>query len=644
MGTALKSVLRLFALAAILLPTLALADPPARVGRLAAAEGGVLFRVDRDDAGQPASLNWPISSGAILDTDPGARAEVWIGSGAFRLAGAGRLEFATIDDRLVFLQLAVGSLVVTVRDREQADNIEIRTPEGRIQFARAGRFRIDAVAGRTTVTSRAGSAYLYANGGRGYAVPEGRSAVLDGGGTAALYGELPPDGFDAWAASRDAAADATTARRYVSPEMTGYQDLDQYGDWETGGEYGVVWYPRHIPSGWAPYRHGRWAWVAPWGWTWIDEAPWGFAPFHYGRWTLIGGRWAWIPGAYEARPVYAPALVVWMGGSDWSIGAGPAVGWFPLGPREVFVPSYRHTAPYLHQINTPHVPSVRVVDKALADFGNRRFAHQTVPQAVTVAPLRLLGEGRPVAGALLRPDHRDLGRQPVAARPPEPPAHGGHRPDPMVPGTPSRPPSVTGTVPAPLPANPSAAITGAARPAPSTTFAPAAPIPAAPRQDPVPQSSVPAPSPWRRDPEPATVVPSRPVAPAPPPAPAMSAPSVTMPAQVPAVQSGQVPVQRFEPPPRPVEQAVPRPRPTEVPAGGMSIQVPQRPSPPPSAAPMPMPAPQAPAREAWRGEARPSLNMDARDQMRSEAQMKSQSMGGMQGGKPMPQGGRFMPQ
>jgi len=141
-------------------------------------------------------------------------------------------------------------------------------------------------------------------------------------------------------------------------------------------------------------------------------------------------------------------------------------------------------------------------------------------------------------------------------------------------------------------------------------------------------------------------VPPRPVIPATPsvPAPALSAPSVTMPAQVPATQSGQVPVQRFEPPPRPVEQAVPRPRPTEVPAGGMSVQVPQRPSPPPSVAPMPMPAPQTPAREAWRGEARPSFNMDARDQMRSEAQIKSQSMGGMQSGKPMLQGGRFMPQ
>ena len=24
---------------------------------------------------------------------------------------------------------------------------------------------------------------------------------------------------------------------------------------------------------------------APWGWTWVDDAPWGFAPFHYGRWV-----------------------------------------------------------------------------------------------------------------------------------------------------------------------------------------------------------------------------------------------------------------------------------------------------------------------------------------------------------------------
>ncbi|MDP3635803.1 MAG: hypothetical protein Q8R51_00285, partial [Azonexus sp.] len=79
-----------------LLPTLALADPPGRVGRLAHIENEVNFRVDRSPHEEPlggntersaASVNWPISSGAILDTDWRGRAEVWIGSTAYRIAG-----------------------------------------------------------------------------------------------------------------------------------------------------------------------------------------------------------------------------------------------------------------------------------------------------------------------------------------------------------------------------------------------------------------------------------------------------------------------------------------------------------------------------------------------------------------------------
>ncbi len=41
---------------------------------------------------------------------------------------------------------------------------------------------------------------------------------------------------------------------------------------------GTVWYPQSVPTNWAPYRDGHWAYVAPWGWTWIDDAPWGFNP------------------------------------------------------------------------------------------------------------------------------------------------------------------------------------------------------------------------------------------------------------------------------------------------------------------------------------------------------------------------------
>ena len=68
---------------------------------------------------------------------------------------------------------------------------------------------------------------------------------------------------------------------------------------------------RYVAAGWAPYRYGRWAWVSPWGWTWIDDARWGFAPFHYGRWAYASNRWCWVPGPRYVHAVYAPALVAW---------------------------------------------------------------------------------------------------------------------------------------------------------------------------------------------------------------------------------------------------------------------------------------------------------------------------------------------
>lgn len=54
----------------------------------------------------------------------------------------------------------------------------------------------------------------------------------------------------------------------------------------------------------------------------MDDEPWGFAPFHYGRWAWYRSVWLWVPGPIHVRPVYAPALVAWVGG----------IGWFPQGP------------------------------------------------------------------------------------------------------------------------------------------------------------------------------------------------------------------------------------------------------------------------------------------------------------------------
>jgi hypothetical protein len=153
--------------------------------------------------------------------------------------------------------------------------------------------------------------------------------------------------------------------------MTGAEDLDRYGRWEQSPDYGPLWVPTAVAVDWAPYRTGHWAWVSPWGWTWIDDAPWGFAPFHYGRWVYVRNSWCWAPGNRVVRPVYAPALVAWMGSSHGGVsvrvGGGPAVGWFPLAPREVYVPSYRVSSRYARDVNIGHVTNVTVINNVFAN-------------------------------------------------------------------------------------------------------------------------------------------------------------------------------------------------------------------------------------------------------------------------------------
>ncbi len=385
----------------------ALADPPARVGRISLIQGEVTFRDTAANESSPATLNWPVTGGAGLSTAPDARAEIRIGSTAVRLDGATALTFARLDDQTIAINLEYGAVTVRVRSREATDSFVLETRDARVLMTDAGRYRFEA--GRapdtTAVTVFQGGAHVAA-GGTIIAVRPGRRAEVGfGGGT--RVGEAVPDEFDSWSLARDQRDDAAQSPRYVSPETTGYEALDEHGDWQQTSEYGPVWYPRAVPAGWAPYRAGRWAWVEPWGWTWIDEAPWGFAPFHYGRWALMRGTWGWVPGAFVARPVYAPALVGWIGRPGWSvtigIGSVAAVGWFPLAPREVFVPAYRSSPGYVRHVNVAHVTNIVNVTNI-----QPQYAHRHVERAVTVVPATAVSGGQPVGRSAVRVRHADL--------------------------------------------------------------------------------------------------------------------------------------------------------------------------------------------------------------------------------------------
>ena len=225
---------------------------------------------------------------------------------------------------------------------------------------RTGEYRVDVNPdGQTTVVDVYQGRGEAVGGGNNYTIIANQQASFSGDQDQRLNYDIDtlpsPDDFTSWAFDRDHREDQSQSANYVSPEMTGYEDLDDSGNWSYAGNYGPVWYPTNIAVGWAPYRFGHWVWVAPWGWTWVDDAPWGFAPFHYGRWVQIGPRWAWVPGPVAVHPVYAPALVAFVGGGGGfhfsAFGGGVGVAWFPLGPGEVFVPAYRVSRTYVNQVN-----------------------------------------------------------------------------------------------------------------------------------------------------------------------------------------------------------------------------------------------------------------------------------------------------
>lgn len=380
-------------------------DPPGRVARVAETFGQVWLYSPDSGEWISAGRNRPVTEGDRLATDSGARVELNLGSTTLRLDSGTEVEVRRLDDDHFALHLYNGSATLHLRDARAAGDFEMTTAEGRLRVGRAGRYRFDRTERSSHLTVYSGQAY-YEGPNSAMTVDAGQRAEfwLEPNG-APQYSIVDPlrDGFAAWNDERDRNADRVAAARFVSPEMTGAQDLERYGRWEQSPDYGPIWFPRGVVSGWAPYSSGHWAWIRPWGWTWVDDAPWGFAPFHYGRWVYVRNAWCWAPGTYVRRPVYAPALVAWVGGTrgnvSMSIGGGPAVGWFPLAPREVYVPGYRVSPRYLRDINITHVSDASRITNIANDRNpsHRDYANRKYPHALTVVPASVLTNREAIA-------------------------------------------------------------------------------------------------------------------------------------------------------------------------------------------------------------------------------------------------------
>jgi hypothetical protein len=415
-------VIPLFVLGLLaLLPKTAIAqdDPPGRVARLNFIQGSVSYQVSGDQDWVQADPNRPLTAGDNLWADQDARGEVHIGSTAIRMSSQTGISFLTLDDRTVQLQLAQGAIEVHVRNVTAGDAFEIDTPNLAFTIDRGGEYRIetDPNGGSTAIIVREGQGEV-TGGGDSWDLPEGQQYTFNGTDQLS-YDATPAPGFDDfedWCQSRDQRENASQSARYVSRDIDGYYDLDEYGDWHTDPDYGAVWVPRGVVAGWAPYQVGHWVYVTPWGWTWVDSEPWGFAPFHYGRWAFVGGYWGWVPGPVVVRPVYAPALVGFVGGGGFGVGVSfgggfSGVAWFPLGPRDVFVPGYRASARYVQNVNITNSRVVNVTQVTNV-YNNVYINHDTTvinnytyarnETAVTAVSRETFVNARPVSGATVR--------------------------------------------------------------------------------------------------------------------------------------------------------------------------------------------------------------------------------------------------
>ncbi len=398
-------------------------DPPARVGSVSALSGTVSFHTGDADHWDFATLNYPVTSGNSFWTQPNASTDLDLGDARITLDQSTQFAVDTLLDGTMNTTLSQGRIFVLVRRLDPGQVATLRTPRGVVSFETAGRYEI--FAGDTQTPTLV-------------TVIEGRASVggpnvnlqIAAGQTGQISGSDPfegvtvaevPDAFLRRQLARLQGTHVVVPNNLppVVTEMTGYDEVATTGQWQESQDYGQVWYPP-VAADWVPYRDGHWSYVAPWGWTWVDNASWGFAPFHYGRWAQVGSRWGWIPVAPgvagRERPVYAPALVTFLGAAGAvavGVGIGAAVGWIPLGPREVYRPPYRVSNNYVRQVNSASVTNFTNGNTVNTRYVNNNFR--------TVVPASTMQRSLPVAAQLRSaPQFQNANLQPLARPPVQP--------------------------------------------------------------------------------------------------------------------------------------------------------------------------------------------------------------------------------
>jgi hypothetical protein len=456
-------------------------DPPGRAVDLRYISGQISIQPGGVNDWVEAAVNRPLTTADRVWADKDSRAELHLGTAALRINSETSMTLTNVNDQTVQVELDQGTLGVRIRKLHDGETYEIDSQNMAFTISQTGSYRFE-------VDPNAGTTKVMVFKGAGEATGQGPSVKLSDGNQATFTnGESlqhtstatpVPDGFDDWCRVRDEQEDHSQSAKYVSADISGASDLDAYGTWRDLPGYGPVWNPS-VGPGWAPYHYGHWAWVAPWGWTWVDSAPWGYAPAHYGRWVFVGGFWGWSPGPVFVRPVYAPALVGWVGGPRWGVGVsfgvgfgvGGGVGWFPLGYGEPYVPGYGVSRGYFQRVNVTNTNITNINNvtnnyyNTTGGANNTTYANRGVPGAMTAVPTSTLTNSQPVAKSAVSVPASEAAKAPTQA---------------IAPVTPTKESVLGPKAGSPTPAPPASA---ASRPVVTKAQPPAKPVPFSSQQE-----------------------------------------------------------------------------------------------------------------------------------------------------------------
>ena len=134
------------------------------------------------------------------------------------------------------------------------------------------------------------------------------------------------------------------------------------------------------------------------------------------------------PRRPASRPVYAPALVAFIGGAGWNVSVGvggggvEAIGWVPLAPEEVYLPTYAVSEDYVRRVNVTNVTKVTTINRVTVN--NVTVNNYRNAASVPWSGPRPSAVGAPVKAAVVHVPVETIAAAPAATavKPPAPPA------------------------------------------------------------------------------------------------------------------------------------------------------------------------------------------------------------------------------